>query len=354
MDEPGSTEAATIGPMTGRLYERWSLLAGARFLLASIVLLTHLKLFAATSGVVEFIGGAAFQAIAGFLLISGYSIGSSYKSRRAGFYIRRVERIYPAYIGAIGLAVAAYGWPGASVFAINLLFMNQLLTSQSFLGPAWSLSLEVWLYALTPLLALANGRLIWALALASFGAYIVYLPLITLMHLPSFSGLGYGLNLIMLSHFWLLGFIVATQPKPRRSCAIIAGLLVAGIGLACAIQFGSRFKNDRLSDFFLIDTPSFVWQACVLAFVVALLWLIAADKLPARKSSLLAWMGDISYPLYLVHVPVFVIFSGAGLASAMALTVATYAVAAGVMFVMEYPIRQMRGALRPRAIAGAQ
>lgn len=65
--------------------DKWSVLALMRFALASIVAITHLSDFGPL-GVWAFIPMfGAFEAIAGFLVISGYSIGASYQKESKGF-----------------------------------------------------------------------------------------------------------------------------------------------------------------------------------------------------------------------------------------------------------------------------
>ena len=129
--------------------DKWSLLALARFLLAFVVASAHLTDFVPLGwlAVVPWFG--MFEPVLCFLLISGYSIGNSYGKEPQGFLLRRAWRIYPIYIGAIALTLFAIPLPwssGAWTIAQNVLFLNQLTTERSFVGPAWSLSLEVWLY----------------------------------------------------------------------------------------------------------------------------------------------------------------------------------------------------------------
>ena len=65
--------------------EQWSLLAAIRFVLASIVAINHLPEFVAI-GALEIVPRfGAFEAILGFLCISGYSIGASYQKQPNGF-----------------------------------------------------------------------------------------------------------------------------------------------------------------------------------------------------------------------------------------------------------------------------
>lgn len=330
--------------------DRWSLLAGLRFFLASIVLMTHVGYFCEAPWAAA-LGAPAFEAIAGFLLVSGYSIGHSYAAKPDGFFLRRAERIYPAYASGLLLAILAFGWPGLGLLFVNILFLNQLLTDTSFLQPAWSLSLEVWLYLLTPLLARWRTRTLWGLVTVSFVAFILYSLLRPLLHLPDFAGVGFGGNLLLLSFFWIAGFILSTRDDKPRALLIIALGGAAYLGLILAIQAAHQFKHDRLGQLLALDLPSLGWRGMVLALAIVAFMLIVQGKLGDRRSRLLNWLGDISYPLYLVHVPVIVIagrFGGTDpfLAIALALVAATLS-----MVLFEYPIRRLRRQARPSPIS---
>jgi peptidoglycan/LPS O-acetylase OafA/YrhL len=78
---------------------RWDLLGLMRYLLASIVAISHLKWYLAGAQpiyrVAEFSG---LVAVLGFLLISGYSIAASYEREPQGYFFRRFLRIVPLYV----------------------------------------------------------------------------------------------------------------------------------------------------------------------------------------------------------------------------------------------------------------
>jgi peptidoglycan/LPS O-acetylase OafA/YrhL len=68
---------------------KWNILSGLRFLLALIVAATHLSLSTDAAPVRILAGLGAFEAIVGFLVIGGYSNGSSIQKRPDGFFLRR-------------------------------------------------------------------------------------------------------------------------------------------------------------------------------------------------------------------------------------------------------------------------
>lgn len=330
--------------------EKWSFLAGIRFVLALVVAVTHLGYYTG----LPYLALGAFEAIVGFLLISGYSIGSSYCDRPKGFYVRRVERIYPCYIAGLLLAIWAWGMPPLPIFLANLLFLTQAVTTTSFIPPVWSLSLEVWLYALTPLLAKLRTKTLWVLVTGSFLSYVVYVAMRSLLHTPYFAGLGYGANLILLSFFWIAGFILGTRERQSLTLALIALGLTAHLGIAFVIRGAYQFTHLRLDEFLTLDILQFLSRALVLSIAVGGFYLIIKGRLGTVKSHTLNVLGDVSYPLYLVHIPVYIIGLRYGVNHPVALLVLALAAAAATMIIFEYPIRQMRRKNKPRAITAAQ
>jgi len=151
-----------LEPITAKVGERsnWDVLALLRFLLALIVALTHdLGTYCPQTGITDL---GTFEAILGFLLISGYSIGSSIQKEPHGFLRRRMLRIYPVYLAAMLLTYFvqrdALTGPFIWIIFIDLLFLSQVIVRDSYVGPAWSLGLEVWLYCLAPLFIRLRAR----------------------------------------------------------------------------------------------------------------------------------------------------------------------------------------------------
>lgn len=332
--------AVLHGKLLSRLqvFDQWSKLALARFVLAAIVALGHLAEYTelgALSFVPKF---GAFEAILGFLLISGYSVTTSYIAKKEGFLVRRLSRLYPIYIGSIALTLAVNFYlqnkslPNSLELALNALFLNQMFTQTSIVGPAWSLSLEFWLYCLLPILLSFGLKTNRALAYGSFAAYLIYTALRTLLHQPYYSGLGYGLNIIFLAFAWICGSALARQAMlPATALRDIALLLSTHLGAAVLIQLGYRLKRDTLDQFFSTDFINYLLQAFTLFFVYTLLKNITLrPQTNKRKSKVMGILGDISYPLYLIHIPVYIAASTAGIRSPYA----NFAIALAVAWLM--------------------
>ncbi len=298
--------------LTGENLDKWSILAGLRFLLASIVAINHLPNFVPLGWMDCIPKFGAFEAILGFLLISGYSISISYSKQPEGFLIRRLKRLYPVYL--TGLAASCLAGmlfekttPQFGEIAVNALFLNQLVTTTSLVGPAWSLSLELWLYCFAPLLAKLNSAHTRALIYFSFACYLIYTALRTLMHLPYYSGIGFGANLLLLSFAWIAGLRLARMgDRPASAMRDLQILFGGHIVLAAGIQFMARAKHHAIGDFFRADVVDFAFKSATLLLVYLIFTnRVITTRAVVRRSSLLRFLGDVSYPLYILHMATY-------------------------------------------------
>jgi peptidoglycan/LPS O-acetylase OafA/YrhL len=320
--------------------ERWSLLALMRFFLASIVAVTHLSEHESLGAGWTLYGSAAFEAVLGFLVISGYSVGSSYLAAPHGFYMRRARRIYPIYVAAtvltLGVSSHPLSWAVAGEVALNLLFLNQLLTASSFVGPAWSLALEAWCYALAPLLARLTLRRATVVALGSFAAYLIYTCGRTLFHWPYFSGLAYGLDLPLLGYSWLLGLLLARDTASASSTLKLLGV-VFGLHLALAfgIEFASKLSHHATERLWA-EIPQYLFRGLTLAIVWLVLAAATARQALGIKREWMRFLGDVSYPLYLVHLSAYSLVWSMGVRNPYMALAAAFVLAAIIYWVIDF------------------
>lgn len=323
--------------------EQWSLLALLRFVLAFFVALNHLAEQVDLGLLAPIPWFGAFEAILGFLVISGYSVGSSWLKAPQGFFVRRFKRLYPVYLASIVLTllVSPPVWDGSFWFglAVNLLFLNQLLTITSLVGPSWSLSLDFWLYALIPAFDRLSDQRLRQLVVASFLAYVVYTVGRSLWHWPYYSGLGWGLNLPLLGFAWVCGFRLV-KFRDRRAIVLkdIAILFAAHLLLGAAIQLGFRLKHGAVALFWSQDLTSYVAAVATLGAVWSLFhWRVGvAVPATARRSAWMVLLGDVSYPLFLIHVPVFTLGLAAGVHSPFSLAGLSVVAAAAAHGLVEW------------------
>ncbi len=304
--------------------DRWSLLALLRFALATIVAMVHLgeRMPIGALAPLPMLGG--FEAVLGFLVISGYSVTVSLEQRPDGFLRRRLLRVFPSYLACLALTLGVMAFvqhkplPGVGEIMANVLLLNQLVTHTSILLPAWSLSLECWFYALLPLLALLPARHVRRIAWLSFAAFVAFTVGRTLLQLPYYAGVGHGANVPLLAFAWVTGSLMARRDADAALAWRDLRWMFAGhIVLDVLIQAGHRIKHHEAARFAIDDLPGFCLQALTLWVLVrCLARVIAPATTPRIRSRWMNALGDWSYPLYLVHVPIYaLVVSMAGAAA---------------------------------------
>jgi len=268
-----------------------------RWLLASIVMMLHLEgTFVPPNRVVDFIvsfGGKA--AVMGFFLISGYSIAHSYGEKPEGYFRRRFLRIYPLYCVAVlftqfvvfitpSPAVCLNGY--AYVSAGFLTSVANLFLLQKFIAipltydlPLWTLSIEVFYYLLAPFLYRQSPFVIALMIVASMIAF----------QFPLASEPLYGYAALVFFWPWLIGFLLG-QNRGRLILPIALGL-VGGV-----LVFISRK-----------ETPE---ALSVVTYLVTFVVILTASRFHLSKlvQKVANLLGDLSYPLYLFHLPLMIFF----------------------------------------------
>jgi peptidoglycan/LPS O-acetylase OafA/YrhL len=276
----------------------WSLLAAARFYLAFLVICSHLKWFLPQEELILALGRPdAKAAVIGFLVISGYSIASSVTRNAENFYQRRIMRLYPIYLASLlFLFVPFWLTQSATIATINhtfeapnpLLVLGNLFFLQNFLIPSisanpviWTLSLEICFYLFAPFIAkkVNDTQLLLFIGMSAIG-----FVLSDYFNVPHFAKLLGGVNVLLLGWSWCLGFYYYRNRNHRHAKILLVLIGVVTLGL-----YGSP------------------WRILTYLITVGLLLAAPRIKLPAIVAEVCDLAGNISYPLYLVHVPSLII-----------------------------------------------
>jgi peptidoglycan/LPS O-acetylase OafA/YrhL len=282
--------------------DEWAVLAGLRFFLASVVLCVHCRFligdFNEAPALIRFgafFGGPA--SVFGFFLVSGYSIAASIQNGADGFYFRRMARIYPVYWATFALALLAFTIVGSPfkmetgrvfswdprwwVLLLNAIGLPCLFApSLATFGPCWSLTCEIIYYAWAPLFKSSSTKVLLLLAALSFAYFTHHTD-------PDWSQVLYGRSVLALLGFWIAGFLFF-----RHRQNVVAGLVFVG---GIVTLYAPKLNRGE---------P----YACTNMFVTVLL-ITCAPKihLPDKVVIVLTYLGELSYPIYLVHIPVYVV-----------------------------------------------
>lgn len=338
-------------------------------------------------------------AVKTFFMISGFYmaliLAEKYPATREGrnlFYTNRLLRIYPMYFLTLVFAVLFYGlasvklghpadrlqfwaqaWGRGSGGALALVGLSQLsvvgldvtpllgfspgdgfhLASAgagagdvmawrfNFLPHCWSIGAELLFYAAAPLLAglrtgtqaalaLVSGLAVWAIdrtgtLLATQATYHL-----GILQLPYFL-LG------MLSYRMLRGTVLGRLPKPAA-----IGLLLA----MAALTFSGWPAMGKATGLVYLAVA---WTSIPVFFQ------------GTRTSAADRWVGELSYPIYLLHVPVkWILLAARGVekkdaaeVGGWALVLATLAAATAVVLLVDRPLERYRRRRFERSAAPA-
>lgn len=316
----------------------YDLLDGLRGVAALLVLWYHVfegYQFAGNQPIIENINHG-YLAVDFFFILSGFVISYAYDDRMRGkmtlknFFKRRLIRLHPmvilgALIGAVTFFVqGAVQWDGTHVATSAV--MLALLCAMLFIpavpgasfevrgngemfplnGPAWSLFFEYIgniLYALfihristkaLSLLVTCLGILLGAFALSDYSGY-------------GFLGIGWTLDgenfiggLLRMLFPFTLGMLVHRKFKPKR---------IRGAFWICTSVLLLLFFVPYIPGLTPICFNGLFEMFCIALVFPFLVWLGASGTTTDRLSSgICKFLGDISYPVYIVHYPLYYLF----------------------------------------------
>lgn len=253
-----------------------------------------------------FATGFTHQAVVVFFLISGWLVGGSLLNRRNEpeafklYAIDRLTRFWTVLIPTLLLSLAfailtGKADPGTVAFSpanpysftafIGNLASLQTVSVPQFAGnyPLWSLANEGWYYLLFPILLAAAGGRRRLLALLALAAAVLFLPA----------------DLTIYFSIWLLGALFS---RVRLDCggATRLMLLVLLSGLSLYYRFTGS-NDDLVADSYVQD------------LLLSLPLLLLLSSLVIRPSPVIRlapvrrfadFFSNISFTLYVVHVPV--------------------------------------------------
>jgi len=320
-----------------------------RFLAALLVMFDHLPWFVpafAKTPHATFMNGwyppgpfgtQYYFALAGFILMLVHHDDFGRPGAALTFWWRRAGRIYPVY----WLALAITFWclapytrvtPG---FAASSILLTPNVVANDFVGPAWTVRFEVIFYLMLGLCLLPRiGRfiLIFWVALTIFACrpsgFLDPAWLHPLDSLTIEGGILWHFCASFEFHFFAglaAGWLYLRLTWSRRTSYALIAAAIAIFALTC--------RQDRYFYYYML--PWFM-PFLSLGYALLILGFANLDRLRASPPGRLSrFLGQLSYPLYILHVALMlafsIIFYNAFKLSPAGLYVLFFAVAAGIV-----------------------
>ena len=293
-------------------------LTGLRFVAAAWVFAYHFLVLTVGGAPwwVQRVQNAGHAAVSLFFVLSGFVLAYNYAAplaegrvSRARFWRLRLARVWPLYafltLVEIPLALHAGVAPAriGAATAGDLVGLQAWIPAITFVGntPGWSVSVELFFYAAFPWLVVAAARrapvvlgamFVLALAAAASPALVpatsgaaVFLKCGPLLRLPEFvAGIALG------------GLFL----RRRRTLAPAAATLLAAVAVAIVVAIVLASGH----------VPRYFLHALLLPSFALLLWAVASGGLAALGGATMTLLGDASYGLYLLQMPLFSAIAG--------------------------------------------
>lgn len=269
-----------------------------RFLLASVVALTHLDIEDTNINYFEnsTIYISAIFAVKLFFVISGFlipfTLNKNYNSSNfflstISYYINRVLRIYPLYFFALLIFFFEMHYlqiinVGNNIFLLpldffisnfKLIFSNNLILPQ-----AWSLDIELRWYLYFPIILIIGSFFKKYRLIFYFFVLLLSNTHFAILNIPFYQGMGNYFNWFFLG---LIFFEIHLFWKIKKN--ILIKFLPFFIILI-------PFTNIKYTEFFLI----------IAIFILCM-------NINTKSSRLDKMLGDLSYPIFILHLPTLII-----------------------------------------------
>jgi peptidoglycan/LPS O-acetylase OafA/YrhL len=276
-----------------------------RTFLALIIVLIHY------ANVLPYIGHYAvygFFTLSGFLMTLVMQRNYGYTARGiAGYGINRLLRIYPLYwtacIVSIGILLfldpqyttkfnPTYELPETSKQWIkNILLILKFREGPALISPAWALTVEVFFYVCIGF-GVSRNKTITAVWLAASAIYAGYMY---------FGGVSFGHRYSSLVAASLPFSIGASVYFWRAELKEMLGVVVEG-RYAPLLWLGAALLNWKIASMLSgVITWGFYLNCLFCAFITLSFYYQKKLFFISRKAD--SWLGDLSYPIYLVHYP---------------------------------------------------
>lgn len=240
-------------------------------------------------------GVVAFFCISGFIIPA--SIRTISPAPLTDFVRARLFRLFPSYWFSLALGVIVYNAAPPQVIA-NIFMIQRFIGSSDVVGPYWTLQIELIFYVFVAMAI--YGKFIGSVRFAS-NAAILFSVLSVAMgairfyaHIKAPLAAFSGLTVIFFGYcFYMYSRNIMTPKIMFLVSAVCSVMLFAAFRLGYDRNWGFNENYMRSTISYAVGIGTF------------LLFFRFSISIP-----LISWVGLISYPLYLMHEPVFDLVKG--------------------------------------------
>ena len=312
---PASTQETAVGDPNqhetlhsskSKPSERFQSIQILRAIAAIAVVLFHVREYLKIIGGVEqsifsiftevFANGATlFFCISGFLM--AHLITTGYRH----FLPRRLLRIYPTFFIAVALALALRTLAFGTIPQPDLLAALSLLPLGRIAYPLnieWTLVYEVFFYLICTIFTFHATRKLFPIFLGGWLIAIIAMWMMTdtpQLALPTIETIFFQAYNIYFIAGGLTYYVTRlTPPLPKAACFVVTLVIAGSIATWPLLKTNSLFSKYE----------TFIFA--IYATAILLVALSIKTGAPDRAMQIMIKLGDYSYGIYLIHVPVIV------------------------------------------------
>jgi peptidoglycan/LPS O-acetylase OafA/YrhL len=259
--------------------------------------------------------GNGYVSVSFFFCLSGFIMATVYRNpmtpfEKREFWLARFSRIYPVFI--LCLLLGAFSWPTSLAQAFMNVFLVQAWipgNALSLNSPGWSLSVETLFYIAFPFIAgglyliRIRTAVVLALILWIVTQFLTYYMIRAHYHgFPSKShDLIFYFPLMHLNEF-VMGIVAGTAfhhrlPSVFRAAFMCVLAVCAVHGLEASAQAVGLVPNNS--------------NGLYAPYFVAFIWVVASlPKIPLLEQQVAVTLGEASYALYLLQLPLMAPLTG--------------------------------------------
>ncbi|ARM14566.1 MULTISPECIES: acyltransferase family protein [Rhizobium] len=252
----------------------------------------------------------AYLAVDFFFCLSGFVLANAYDQKLSSgalrspmLLLKRMVRLYPMFVAGVVLGVVtlqvAYGLPCAHVCilvagALLLLPLGFLVGQEAFAinNPLWSIVFEIVagvVYGSVARRRIRLGHEIAVLALLAAALFAVVLIEGTIGPVGFVSWRAFFEGFVRVGFSFLAGVLIFRWQIVQRLAAVRRQI---PLFILLAVLF------------FPFDVPRDIYDFVCIAVMIPIVVALAAAVPQSGKQLLASYLGQLSYPLYVVHLPV--------------------------------------------------